>query len=177
MNWEALSAISTASTALVILATAIYAARQVVALNAQIEHLRRATLLDGTLAIFDEIFSAEYMTGYQFVMTEFEERMKDETFRAEALSVAPNVEVHKERLFLRHMERIGTLIKSDLLDGDTLFDFAGPVIEQSWEKLRPFAIEQRHALNDDQLWENFEFIATEARLTRMSPRKLTKKGT
>jgi hypothetical protein len=101
MNWEALSAISTAFTGLVILVTVIYAARQVGVLNAQIEHLRRATQLDGTLAVFEQIFSSDYMIGYRFVMTEFEERMKDAAFHAEALELAPDVEMHKERVFLR----------------------------------------------------------------------------
>jgi len=123
MNWEAVGAISTAFTGLVILVTAIYAARQVQALNeqsralgTQIEHLRRATQLDGTLAVFEEIFSPNFLGAYRFVMHEFDERMKDDDFHAAALAPAPDDETHKELQILRHMERIGTLIKNDLLE-------------------------------------------------------------
>jgi hypothetical protein len=166
MSWEAVSAISTAFTGIVILLTVIYAAKQVSvlseqskALAAQLEHLRRATQLDGTLAVFEEIFSDDYMNGYRFVMTEFEERMKDPTFHAEALENTPDVEKHKERQVMRHMERIGTLVKNDLLDGNVLVDFAGDVIEQTWVRLKPLALEHRREMGNERMWENFEFMA------------------
>lgn len=169
MNWEALSAISTAFTGLVILLTVIYAARQVRALNdqsralaAQLEHLRRATQLEGTLAIFDEVLSPDVQAAYAFVMKEFGEKMKDERFRAEALERAPNTDTHQEVLILRHLERIGTLIKNDLLDPYALFDFSSFFIQENWKILRPLALEQRRKFGNEHLWENFEFIATEA---------------
>lgn len=169
MNWEALSAVSTAFTALVILATAIYAARQVGALNeqskvlaAQIEHLRRATQLDGTLAVFDEISLPEFQAAYRFVMTEFEDRMQDERFHADSMLVAPDPDVHPEVIIMRHMERIGTLVKSDLLEEEVLLDFAGLVVRATWSKLKPLALEQRLDSGENELWENFEFLAMRA---------------
>jgi len=169
MNWEALTAISTAFTALVFLLTVVFAARQVAAMNeqskalgAQLEHLRRATQLDGTLAVFEELFSPDVQDAYRFVMTEFEERMKDEPYHAEALARAPNPAVHKEMVILRHLERIGTLIKNDLLDAEVLLDFAGFFIQECWTKVKPLALEQRRVRGVNELWENFEFIATRA---------------
>jgi len=171
MNWEAVGAISTAFTGLVILVTAIYAARQVQALNeqsralgTQIEHLRRATQLDGTLAVFEEIFSTNFLGAYRFVMHEFDERMKDDDFHAAALAPAPDDETHKELQILRHMERIGTLIKNDLLEADVILDFASSVIWACWEKLEPLVIEQRRAFGGPFLWENFEYIAKKSRV-------------
>lgn len=177
MNWEALTAVSTAFTGLVILATVIYASRQVRALNeqsralgAQLEHLRRATQLEGTLAVFDELFSPELQAAYQFVMDEFDERMKDERFRAEALERAPSTDTHKEMYILRHFERIGTLIKNDLLDPDALFDFAGFFIQENWQKLKPIALEQRRRYDNDRLWENFEYLAAQASKSQVDTR-------
>jgi hypothetical protein len=168
MNWEALSAISTAFTACVILLTVIYAARQVGAANeqsraltAQLEHLRRATQLDGTLAVFDELFSAEFLVAYRFVLTDFEAHIKDERFHAEALERAPDTEKHKERQVLRHMERIGTLVRNDLLDAEVMIDFADDMVQQTWKRLKPLALEQRELLGDPHMWENFEFLADE----------------
>jgi hypothetical protein len=170
MNWEAVTALSTAFTGLVILLTVIFAARQVRALNdqskalgAQLEHLRRATQLDGTLAVFDELFSSELQSAYRFVMTEFDQRMKDETYHGEALERAPNPETHKEIHLMRHFERIGTLVKNDLLDACALFDFAGFFIQEVWGKLEPLMMEERRYYGNDRLWENFEYLARKAK--------------
>jgi len=170
MNWEAVSAISAAVTAIVIMATAIYAARQVRALNAQIDHLRRATQLDGTLAVFDQIFSPDLLVAYRFVLNDFEKMFEQEPFHAEALERAPNTDVHKERTVLRHMERIGTLIRSGLLDADVIIDFSRDMIRQTWHRLEPYVLEQRRYLNDDQMWENFEYLALEAERPGMQSR-------
>jgi hypothetical protein len=168
VNWEALTAISTAFTGVVILLTVLYAARQVRALNeqstamaAQIEHLRRATQLTGTLAIFDEIMTIEVAAAARFVATEFAEMMKDERFHAEALERVPDWTVHKEVYMLRHLERIGTLVKNGLVDADALLDFMGLFIRENWRHLRPLALEQRK-LYGLSLWENFEYLALQA---------------
>jgi len=180
MNWEALTALSTAFTGLVILLTVVFAARQVRALNdqskalgAQLEHLRRATQLEGTLAVFDELFSPDLQNAYRFVMTEFEERMRDETFRTEALERAPDSETHLEVYILRHLERIGTLVKNELLDAEALLDFAGFFIRELWDKLGPLALEQRQRFGNERLWENFEFIALKANDALENPKPHT----
>jgi hypothetical protein len=166
VNWEALTAISTAFTGLVILLTVLFAARQVRALNeqsktmtAQIEHLRRATTLEGTVAIFDEIMAPEIMDSYNFVMTEFAEKMKDERFHNDAVARAPDVSVHKEILIIRHLERVGTLVKNGLVDSDVLLDFMRLFIAEMWDNLGPLALEQRKLYAEPRIWENFEYIA------------------
>jgi hypothetical protein len=171
VNWEAVTAISTAFTGLVILLTALFAARQVQALNnqskamsAQIGHLRRATQLTGTLSIFDEIMTPEIVDAWRFVMTEFPEKMKDERFHAEALERTPDFTVHKEVYILRHFERIGTLVRNGLVDSDVLLDFVNLFIRENWEKLRPLVLEQRRRYGAT-LWENFEYLASVATAT------------
>jgi hypothetical protein len=64
------------------------------------------------------------------------------------------------------MERIGTLIKNGLLDGDAVYDFVGGVIETGFSKLKPLVLEQRCATGDKRLWENSEFIAAEVARSR-----------
>jgi hypothetical protein len=179
MNWEALSAISSAFTALVFVLTAIYAARQVAVLNeqskalaAQLEHLRRATQLDGTLAVFELLMSPDFLEPYRFVLNDFEERLRDPVFHAEAMSFAPDPGTHKERQVMRHMERIGTLVKNDLLDADVMLDFAADVVAQTWSKLKPLAVEQRQTFGVESMWENFEMLAGRPRSSRStSPAK------
>jgi hypothetical protein len=167
MSWEALTAISTAFTGLVILLTVLYAARQVRALNEQsramsdqLDHLRRATQLEGTLAIFDEITAPLIADSYRFLLNDFDEKMKDERFRAEAVGRAPDPSVHKEVVLLRHLERVGTIVKNELVDADVLLDFMGLFVEETWQHLRPLVLEQRKVHGEQRLWENFEYFAT-----------------
>jgi hypothetical protein len=166
MNWEALTAISTAFTGLVILLTVLFAARQVAALKDQssamadqLEHLRRATQLTGTLAIFDELFRTDVIDAYRFVINDFAARMKDATFRAEALERTPNLALHKELVILRHLERVGTLVSSGLVDADVLLSLSGYFVIENWSRLEPLVLEQRRHLKLDLLWTNFERLA------------------
>lgn len=82
---------------------------------------------------------------------------------ADAFGDAPDPEVHKERQMLRHMERVATLIKTDLLDADVLLDYAPEFILLNWVTLEPLVREHRREAGTELLWENFEFIATKAR--------------
>lgn len=170
MNWEALTAISTAFTGLVILLTVVYAARQVRLMNEQskatsahLDQLRRATQLSGIMAIFNEWQSPDLRAAYSFVMSEFSERMKDERFRAEALTQSPDAIVHKELAVLRDGERIGTLVKTGLLDDDALLEYAGHYISETWRRLEPLVREQRRLWGSEAFWEHFEYLAGRAR--------------
>ena len=169
MNWEAVTAISSALTGLVILLTVIYAARQVSALNEQsealgkqLQHLRRATQLDGTLAVFEQLFSQGFFESYNFVITEFEELMKNETFREGAISSAPDTNVHKEREMMRSMERLATLIRNDLLEGTVILDAIADIVRETWYKLEPLVLEQRRVFGSELIWENYEYLMNES---------------
>jgi exodeoxyribonuclease-3 len=167
MNWEALAAISTAFTGIVILVTAIYAARQVRAMSeqaqataAQLEHLRKANQLDGMHDVFNQLLAPEFSDGYNFVLTELADRMKDPTYRAEVCtrgaSRAPH---HREFNVFRTLESIGTWVKFGMVDEDPLYDFAGPTIVQAWDALAEVVKVQRAAWKSDAYWENFERLS------------------
>jgi hypothetical protein len=65
------------------------------------------------------------------------------------------------------MERIGTLIKNDLLDAEVLLDFADEMFISSWSQLEPLALEQRRVKNNmSTLWENYEYLARKAQERR-----------
>ena len=170
MNWEALSAVSTALTAVVIFFTAVYAARQVRALNEQskatiqqIEHLRKSTQLQGMHEILDQLAAPEFTDAIGFILTELPEKLKDETYRREALSRGtsrlPN---HREFVVFRTFESIGTCVKFGMIDGGPLYDFVAPTIIESWKALEGLVAEQRREFGIPRLWENFEYIYREA---------------
>jgi hypothetical protein len=77
-----------------------------------------------------------------------------------------NARDHKEVQMLRHMERIGTLIKSNLLDAEVVLDFADEMFITSWSQLEPLAAEQRRFLNVPMLWDNYEYLARIAKERR-----------
>jgi len=170
MNWEALAALSTAFTGVVILLTAIYAARQVQvmkeqarATTLQLEHFRKSFQLEGMHEIFDQLLTQELSDAYSFVIGEFEERMKDAAYRAEALSRGsfPSPQ-HKEFIIFRTFESVGTCVKFGMIEGEPLYDFAGPTITMCWKKLEGLINTQRVEWGNPAFWENFEMLARNA---------------
>jgi hypothetical protein len=171
MNWQAVGAISTAFTGVVILFTVIYAARQVQVLNEQakataeqIEHLRKSTQLEGMHEAFNQLLTAEFTDALNFILSELPERLKDETYHRETLtrgeSRLPN---HKEFIVFRTFESIGTCVKWGMIEGGPLYDFASPTIIESWDALAGLVAEQRQAWNIPGLWENFEALYLNAK--------------
>lgn len=165
MDWEALSAIGTALTALIILATVMLGARQLRATNDQLEQLRHATQLDGTMRIFDTLRSENVSQALRFVMAELEDRLKDETYRQEAEKPGGVDSVtHKERIIFTVFEEVGTYVRHGLVNGDVIYDLYSSVIIGCWRRLSPLVGVQRVAFGDDQLWANFEFLCEGAKV-------------
>lgn len=151
--WEAVTAIATATTAIVIAGTVLVAYRQ-------LEHLRRATQLEGTLKIFEELNQTEMRDSRRFVFNELPERMSDPRFSAE-ISVAGTLDEsrHPELYIMRAFEKIGTYVRYKLIDGEVVCDYAGPWILETWETLRDLGIiEQGRRTMGRELWENYELL-------------------
>ena len=165
MVWEALTAIGSILSAIVIAVTVLMAARQVrvttdqVRLtNEQLEHLRRATQLEGTMRIFDEMAAPEFREAARFVVHDLRERMKDEGFRKEVrFPEAADDKVHKENIVHRLFERVGAYVKEGLLDGEILYSVNPIIILSTWESLSEVIAIQRRVISQ---WrgENFEFL-------------------
>lgn len=50
-----------------------------------------------------------------------------------------------------------------MVDGEPLYDFAGPTIIELWEHLEELIGLQRSAWNSHAFWENFEYLYRNAR--------------
>ncbi len=163
MNWEALTALGTIFSGLVIAATVVVAARQVRLTRTQLDHLRRATQLEGAMVVFGDLSEPSLLEARRFVRNELRERMKNETFRAEVSDLGgADDSVHREMIVLRMFERIGTYVKHGLLDGPIIYDLALPFILTSWDQLSEVvAIHRREA--GAGLWENFQFLYEDGR--------------
>jgi hypothetical protein len=170
VNWEALSAIGSIVSAVVIAVTVIMAARQVrvttdqVRLtNAQLDHLRRTTQLEGAMKIFDEITTPEFREAVRFVVHDLRERMKDETFKAEVrFPESADDASHKENVVHRMFERVGAYVKQGLLDGEILYTVNPMAILSTWENMAEVIAIQREVLTPLR-GENFEYLYNGAR--------------
>lgn len=163
MTWEALTALGTVFTGLVILVTVLIGARQLRAATQQLEQLQRSTQLDGTMRIFDVLRSSAFVEAQRFVFADLEQRLKDDAFRREAEQLGSiDHATHPERILLNTFEEIGTYVKHALLDGNAVYDYTGPVIIGGWKRLRGVVDAQRKIYGGNELWENFEFLYNEA---------------
>ena len=156
--WEALTAVGTLLTALVILITVVLGVRQLRNANDQLQHLRRTTLLEATMTIFSRQRDLAYVAAEEFVFAEMPSRWQDEAFRREAALGfrSHDPDVQKCLAVLKSYEEIGTYAKNGLLDGTVLIDIMSPGIIRLWENLGPMVASQRERFPLS--WENFGYL-------------------
>lgn len=161
--WEALTAIGTMFTGAVIFVTVLVGARQLRVMNQQLQQLQQSTQLEGTMKVFEIFRSQKFREATHFVFAEFAQRMQDEKFRADAGRLrGVDENVHKERDVMRTYEEIGTYIRHVQLNGDPIYDLHGPLIIGAWTRLLEVVKRQREAYGGTELWENFEYLYTQA---------------
>jgi hypothetical protein len=166
LTWEAVTALAGLISSVAVLAAVIVGVRQVRVGAQQVEHLRRATQLEGTMKIFDILNSREQQTARRFITLELEERLKDPAFRADVAlgGMVKNPEDHPEIAALRLMEMIGTYVKYDLLDEAIVFDYWIPAVIDSWERLESLGvIAMQRKTWGPTLWENYEELYQRAK--------------
>ncbi len=163
MNWEAVAAVSTAFTGLVILATALAAMREVRiaaehagATREQLAHLRKATQFEGALAVFAELDMPVQVNARHFVQFELEQRMRDPHFRDEvALIAGADEREHPELTVLRCFERIAMYVHKGWVDADAMYAAAAGRVIVTWRSLQDVVAIHREVAGPA-FWENYE---------------------
>lgn len=159
MIWEAISAVATAFTGIVIAVTVLVGSRQLRAMNRQLEHFQGATQLDGTLKVYEIFRSQQFQEAQHFVFNELTDRLRDERYRSDAENVSNlDLSVHKERFLLHMYEEIGALVRHKLLNSDVIYDVYSSLIIGAWKRLNDLITVQRQNYGGDELWENFEYL-------------------
>jgi hypothetical protein len=162
MSWEAITAIGSVGTGVVIFLTVIFARRQVELTRQQLHQLRQATQLEGAIAIYAELESQRVEAARMFVLLELPAKMKDPTFRDEVRLVAQVDETqHQELIILRTYDRIGIYIDAGLIDADVIYRGAMGRILTMWEALADVVAIHRQTAGF--LWSGFEGLASGAR--------------
>jgi hypothetical protein len=163
MTWEAISAFGTLLSALVIAATALFAARQVRITSLQLDHLRRSTQLEGVLKILAELDAPLNRESQLFISQELADKMRDEEFRRTVpLAGRADLTVHKEIFLMRFFETLGALVKYGLIDAEIIYDLISPRILGIWAAIPEVVAIHRRTLSPS-MWENYEWLVQQAR--------------
>jgi len=147
MSWEAVSALATLASAIVVAVAATAAVMQ-------IRHIHLGNQLEVVLRIYERYDSGEMAEARRYVYETLPDVIQDEpTRRAMAATVLdPRIAV----LTGFYME-IGALIADGLLE-ERLINRLGPSVARAWNVLAPLAAELR-SLNPEPIWAGFEFFA------------------
>jgi hypothetical protein len=157
MTWEAIAALGSLLSALVIAVSATFALRQV-------NQLRRAAQLDGTLRIFAEFSDPEFIAARNFVFSQLPHKMQDETFLEELRSYKyVDTAKHPEYKVLLFLQLVGTLVQNNLVDGPGIYQFAQYSIIKSWHMLEPVVRMQRVSTNNPFMWGGADFLYANAK--------------
>jgi hypothetical protein len=161
--WEALTAIGTISSAIVITVTVILTARQVRATVSQLEQVRRATQFEAARTVLMDLADPAFAAAYRFVFHDLKNRMADGTFRREvALIGTADLHVHQELVLLRSLDRIGAYIRFGLVDREIVYTTYRWRILICWENLSDVVAIHRHVAGED-FWENAEYLYDDCR--------------
>jgi hypothetical protein len=156
--WEALTAIGSIASALVIAVTVVMAARQVRITTDQLEQTRRATQFEAARSVLLEMVEPKFVEAYRFIVHDLPARMKDEEFyRGVGQIGLSDIEVHREIYLLRALDRIGTYVRYGLVDGAIIYGSYRARIILTWELLSDVVAIHRQ-IADGQFWANAQFL-------------------
>ena len=153
--WEAVTAVSTAVTTIVLLLTVLMGKRQV-------DLLRRSTQLEGVFSVLRELNSEKCIESRRFVLHELESRLKDPQFRKDIEDGVTDEAVHKEIATLGIFEEIGAYVKFGLVDADTIYCQAGARAVRCWQKLQP-VVELARKRGGPGVWDSYEALVAGAK--------------
>jgi len=160
MTWEAFSAISTAFTGLVIMATVIIGVRQARAALEQIAETHRATQLDGMMRVFELFDDERFIRGRQYILHELPVKMAEPGFE-EYLRTTFSADFPWTRT-MGTLERVAVFIRLGLLEGEPFYYNWANMIILTWRNLRPLVDLQRTVQDNPYLWKDMEWMADDA---------------
>ena len=162
MNWDAVTAIATA------LSTVVIAVGGGVAVY-QLSEGRRASQFDATQRMINSLLEDRFIEAVHVVMNDLSKRLQDPEYAA-ALANSRGWDVdpakHPELVVLARLEEVGTYARHGLISTDALLDFNAEFILQAWEHLLPVVELTRRSHRNPHVWKNTEFLYNRARAVR-----------
>ncbi len=153
MNWEAVTAISTAFTAVVILVSALAALRQLNEAQCQ-------QAFQGSEALLERWESKEMRAARRYVLDELPLRIDDPIFREAILRAGSGAELgeHPELVVLRFLERVGVYIHYGLLPGDAIYEQLFLYLIRAWPQLYNVALLVRESEDNPYVFDKTELL-------------------
>ena len=153
MDWNAVSALSTLGTFIVVAASAVAALLQ-------LRHIRAANQIAASLALIDRIATAEFQRTLQYVFHgELDRALEDPEYRAGLLKTPVDLANHPEASLLAYWEQMGSIIKLGLTSEAAFMDTTSSQCIAAWNKLSPVIAYVRRA-RGPQVYDNFEWLAS-----------------
>ena len=157
MQWEALTALASALSAIVLAATVLFAARQVRVTVDGMELTRKSNQLDGMLRIMAEFDRPEFLESQQFILKELDAHLEDPSY----LSSHGDSKDQPWRPALLTLERLGVYIRFGYLDGRPFYYNLARIISSLWTHLAPLVEAQRKQIDNPYLWKDTEWLAND----------------
>ncbi|MBV8344724.1 MAG: hypothetical protein JO190_06995 [Candidatus Eremiobacteraeota bacterium] len=151
MTWEAVTAVASAITTVVLIATVIMARHQV-------QLLRRSTQLDGLMRILAEMDAPAYVSSYRFVVDELTTKMGEPEFRQRVIDGMTDESIHRYLPILAFFEKVGSFVKFGLIDPDAVYCQVGSRCVRVWNALRE-VIDYDRARGGPGVWDGIETLA------------------
>jgi hypothetical protein len=159
VSWEALTAVASLLSSVAVLAAVLIAVRQVRVGAAQVDALRRATQLDGTMKVFAMLTTPEQREGRRFVVEDLADRCRDDAaYREELFNMRGDISAHREFAVGGLLEMLGIYVKHGLLDPEIVFDYWIPDNRRAWTIFVSLGIVAAHRSVEPLMWENFEYL-------------------
>jgi len=153
VSWEAVTALASAATSVVVAATAVAAL-------VQLRHLRQSNQLEALLTILRMPYDHVLNDAFNFCHHDLQERLKDPEFLPSLDIVPVDRQVHKELWVLDYYERIGSYMKYCLIEPEVYLDSSSP--ERYWNLTKP-VVKRLRARSGPYVYENFEYLVALAR--------------
>lgn len=153
MSWDAITALGTLLSAVVVAVAALAAL-------VQIRHLRAANQLEAILGIYETFNSNEMVMARRFCLNDLPDLLKDGRWRAagEPSRIDPRI-----TFVGNFFNEIGALVVDGFID-ERLVRPLVPPAGQVWAVISPIALELRK-IRTDPVWADFEYIAALAERT------------
>jgi hypothetical protein len=154
MSWEAISALATVGTFVVITATAIAAL-------VQLRHLHAANQINAVLGLMAGWATPEYRQLLNYVSQQLDEKLKDPAYRASLMRIPADRIAHPELAVLDGWEQLGGLAKIGAVSDGVLLETAASQCLIAWKRLAPVIAIVRRS-RGPQVYDNFEYLAARA---------------
>ena len=153
VNWEAISAVASISSAVVIALSAFAAVRQM-------RDGQRGQAFEGTETLLERWESTELRSARRYVLEELPARLQTEAYREEILRNGARGELsaYPELAVLRFLERVGIYVYYRLLPGEAIYEQLFIYVARSWPYLSEVAQLVREAENNPYAFDKAEMF-------------------